>query len=100
LHYTGDTLHFAYMPTIYQLDDAYVSPYMAEGFNMPVLEAASCGCPVIVTAGGSTDDFTTDDFALRIESTLKVGLPGPGGGYPKAQVLNPSLSSLVTQMLE
>jgi len=41
---------------------------LAEGFNLPVLEAAACGLLVICTAGGPTDDFTRSDFALRIES--------------------------------
>jgi glycosyltransferase involved in cell wall biosynthesis len=59
-----------------QAADAYVSPYTAEGFNLPVLEAAACGLPVICTRGGSTDDFVSDDFALRIKSTLVQPRPG------------------------
>lgn len=49
--------------TLYNASDCYLSPYIAEGFNMPVLEAIACGLPVIVSKGGSTDDFTTDAFA-------------------------------------
>jgi len=56
------------MAMLYQAADTYVSPYRAEGFNLPVLEAAACGIPIICTRGGSTDDFVTDDFARRIES--------------------------------
>lgn len=37
--------------------DIYVSPYLAEGFNMMVLEAISCGTKVLVSGGGSTDDY-------------------------------------------
>ena len=37
--------------------DAYVTPYRAEGFNLPALEAQTCGTPVIATHGGATDDF-------------------------------------------
>jgi glycosyltransferase involved in cell wall biosynthesis len=66
--YLDQTLSFADMATLYQMADAYVSPYSAEGFNMPVLEAIASGLPVICTRGGSTDDFTTDDFALRVDS--------------------------------
>jgi glycosyltransferase involved in cell wall biosynthesis len=58
------------MATLYQLADAYVAPYRAEGFGLPVLEAIACGLPVICTAGGATDDFVRDDFALRISSKL------------------------------
>lgn len=68
LIYTGNQLSFAQIAQIYQAADAYVSPYLAEGFNLPVLEAAACGLPVICTAGGPTDDFTSPDFAMAIES--------------------------------
>ena len=68
LIYTGSQLSFAQIAELYQAADVYVSAYLAEGFNLPVLEAVACGLPVICTAGGPTDDFTRSDFALRIES--------------------------------
>ncbi|OCR01701.1 glycosyl transferase group 1 [Oscillatoriales cyanobacterium USR001] len=68
LLYTGNQLSFAQIAQLYQAADAYVSPYLAEGFNLPVLEATACGLPVICTKGGPTDDFTHPDFALLIES--------------------------------
>ncbi|MEG3897094.1 MULTISPECIES: glycosyltransferase family 4 protein [unclassified Microcoleus] len=68
LIYTGGQLSFAQIAEFYQAADVYVSPYLAEGFNLPVLEAAACGLPVICTEGGPTDDFTRSDFAQRIES--------------------------------
>jgi glycosyltransferase involved in cell wall biosynthesis len=68
LIYTGGQLSFAQIAEFYQAADAYVSPYLAEGFNLPVLEAAACGLPVICTEGGPTDDFTRSDFALQVES--------------------------------
>ena len=52
--------------TLYGVADAYVSPYRAEGFNLPVLEAMACGTPAIVTAGGATDDFCPDGLACRV----------------------------------
>jgi glycosyltransferase involved in cell wall biosynthesis len=57
---------------LHQIADAYVAPYLAEGFNMPVLEAAACGLPILCTRGGPTDDFTRSDFALYINSELKT----------------------------
>ena len=66
--YLGDVLGFEEMAALYQCADLYVAPYIAEGFNLPVLEAAACGTPVICTAGGPTDEFTTNDFCHRIPS--------------------------------
>jgi glycosyltransferase involved in cell wall biosynthesis len=66
--YFGKSFPHGKMAMLYQAADAYVSPYRAEGFNMPVLEAAACGIPIICTRGGATDDFVTDAFARRIES--------------------------------
>ena len=64
------------MAQLYQAADAYVSPYSAEGFNLPVLEAIACGVPVICTKGGPTDDFTNDQLVYKISSTFeKITLP-------------------------
>jgi len=93
--YLGDTLSFRQMATLYHMADAYVTPYRAEGFNMPALEAAACGLPVICTRGGPTDDFTTEDFALRIDSTLKPMVEMGAAGFD----LIPSVDSLIAHMM-
>jgi glycosyltransferase involved in cell wall biosynthesis len=92
--YAGQTVGFRQIADLYQASDAYVSPYIAEGFNLPVLEAAACGLPVICTAGGSTDDFTSPEFALRVAADV---VPWAHGGFHGVQ-LSPSLESLVAQM--
>lgn len=74
--YQGAAVDARTMACLYGAADAYVSPYLAEGFNIPVLEAIACGLPVICTAGGPTDEFTTTDLALRIRS---VKGPSPWG---------------------
>jgi glycosyltransferase involved in cell wall biosynthesis len=80
LVYGGEALSMEEMAALYQAADAYVSPYRAEGFNLPVLEAAACGVPVICTRGGSTDDFVTDAFAMTIDSRLSpVEFEGAAG---------------------
>jgi glycosyltransferase involved in cell wall biosynthesis len=95
LVYNGDALSMKQMGALYRSADAYVSPYRAEGFNMPVLEAAACGVPVICTAGGSTDDFVTDDFALKIQSrVIPVKVDSMIGDQ-----LAPDIDHLVAQML-
>lgn len=72
VQYVGKSLSFAEMAELYHSADCYVTPYSAEGFNLPALESAACGLPVICTAGGSTDDFTTELFAMRINSSEVV----------------------------
>ena len=69
ISYIGREMSMQEMAALYNAADAYVTPYWAEGFNMPVLEAISCGIPVICTAGGSTDDFTNAAFARHIKAT-------------------------------
>ncbi len=56
---------------MYNIADCYVSPYYAEGFNLPVLEAMAAGTQVIVTRGGSTEDFCPDAFTQKIDSRPK-----------------------------
>jgi glycosyltransferase involved in cell wall biosynthesis len=75
---------------LYGAADCYVSPYRAEGFSLTPLEAAASGTPIVITKGGSTDDYFHESFALHIESTLrKAG---------KTTQLEPSLDSLIEQL--
>jgi glycosyltransferase involved in cell wall biosynthesis len=94
LLYFGKSLPLGKMALLYQAADAYVSPYRAEGFNMPVLEAAACGLPVICTRGGATDDFVTDAFARTIESK-KIAAPRDGESLSR---LEPDLDHLIAVM--
>jgi glycosyltransferase involved in cell wall biosynthesis len=71
IKYVGRSFSNREMALLYQAADAYVSPYRSEGFNMPVLEAAACGIPIICTSGGATDDFVTETFARKIESARR-----------------------------
>jgi len=63
-----DNLNLQQLRTLYNLSDWYVSPYRAEGFNLPVCESLACGTPVIVTEGGATDDFVCLESGYKIES--------------------------------
>lgn len=58
------------MQALYVAADCYVSPYRAEGFNMPPLEAAACGVPIIVTRGGSTDSYFDPRLGYSVESRV------------------------------
>jgi glycosyltransferase involved in cell wall biosynthesis len=92
--FISDSLSFEQVALLYQVSDAYVSPYLAEGFNLPVLEAIACGLPVICTQGGPTDEFTTPQFALAIASTLQTKV------FEQEQlfVLQPNLEHLICLM--
>ena len=72
IEYIKDNLTEEEMAALYRSCDVFVSPYRGEGFSLPTLEAMASGLPVIVTRGGSTDDFTTDECAWYINSTLTV----------------------------
>jgi glycosyltransferase involved in cell wall biosynthesis len=61
---------FHQVADLFRAADAYVTPYRSEGFNMPALEAAASGLPLICTEGGPTDDYTTPAFARRIAARL------------------------------
>lgn len=87
----------AELRALYACADAYVSPYRAEGFNLPVLEALACGTPVIVTAGGPTDDFCPDGLALRVPSVRRATAPALFDG---GQWLDIDADALFTAMDE
>lgn len=55
--YVGEDLTLSQIHQLYRTADSYLSPYRAEGFNMPALEALAHGLHLAVTRGGSTDDF-------------------------------------------
>lgn len=94
LVYYGQALSMTDMAALYQAADTYVSPYRAEGFNVPVLEAVASGVPVICTRGGSTDDFVGPAFARQIDSKLVTNLPS----MPGADVLEPETDHLIALM--
>jgi glycosyltransferase involved in cell wall biosynthesis len=66
------TLSIEQLRTLYNVADYYLSPYRAEGFNLPVIEAMACGTKVIVTDGGATDDFCDSNTAVKIPSRLRT----------------------------
>jgi glycosyltransferase involved in cell wall biosynthesis len=95
LIYNGETYSSPMMANLLRAADVYVSPYRAEGFNMPVLEAAASGLPVICTGGGPTDEFTREDFAWRIRSATEDRRFDSG---EVGQYLSPDVDHLVELM--
>src|SRR5207245_2589543 len=64
--YIHDDLPDDEMAALYRACDVMVLPYRGEGFCMPALEAMASGLPVIVPAGGPTDEFVPDDACWRL----------------------------------
>ena len=92
LIYVGGDVKVRRLAGIYQSIDAYVSPFRAEAFNLPLLEAAASGVPVIYTGGGPADEFLDPAFHTRVESTLMMTPDG-------FNYLAPNQDDLVNQML-
>lgn len=96
--YIGDELSSEIMAEFYDLADCYVSPFLAEGFNLPVLEAACHGLEVICTRGGPPDEFAKD--ALFIDSNiqqLSENVCINGNEYKKTAIV-PKISNLFELM--
>jgi glycosyltransferase involved in cell wall biosynthesis len=62
---------------------------------MPPLEAAACGIPVILTSGGSTDDYYDPSFILKIEGTKKTSNDGKNYIEPDLESLISNMSNLI-----
>jgi glycosyltransferase involved in cell wall biosynthesis len=58
----------ATLASVYRACDAFVLPYRAEGFGMPLIEAMACGKPVITTARGPSADFCSPKTAYLISA--------------------------------
>jgi len=91
----GTNLTQTQLAQLYAVSDCYVSPYRAEGFNIPALEALSCGKRIIVSSGGSTDDFCHGAAVSRIPSAFKRG---PMGDHNSACWVEPDMTALVDLM--
>lgn len=48
------------IPELYRKTDCWLLPSTLEGFGMPGLEAAACGCPIISTRCGGPEDYVKD----------------------------------------
>ena len=101
IEFIDDTLSEEEMFDLYRACDIFVSPYRGEGFSLPTLEAMACGLPVVVTAGGATDDFCDEEVAWLIPSS-KVSIGNDLDGAPltgEAFLLEPD-SNVLTDTLK
>jgi glycosyltransferase involved in cell wall biosynthesis len=81
--YIGHTFTFDTCNEMYNIVDLYVSPYLAEGFNLSPLEALTAGTRVLVPLTGSTEEYMKDiynnggsDFITYVKSIVITNQSG------------------------
>jgi glycosyltransferase involved in cell wall biosynthesis len=60
--FSDKTLSYERINDLFNASDLYLSPYLAEGFNLTVLESLSAGLPVLVPETGSTREYINDIY--------------------------------------
>ncbi len=60
------------LPAFYCAADAFVFPTHYEGFGLPLLEALTCGCPVVTSTNSSVREVT-GGAALHVDSLDEAG---------------------------
>ena len=71
IHVNLENIPFNKLVNLYNQADVFVCATRCEAFNLPGLEAMSCGLPTIQTNFGGQLDYMTDDNSLFIQSTLE-----------------------------
>ncbi len=68
----GDTIPLEEMPAFYNTLDAYICASSSEGFSLSVLEAASCGVPIISTrVTGCTELIKHSENGLFVDRNVE-----------------------------
>lgn len=60
--FTDKTLSYSKINDLFNAADLYISPYLAEGFNLTSLEALAAGLPVMIPTTGSTKEYINDIY--------------------------------------
>lgn len=55
--FTEKTISYSLMNDLYNASDLYISPYLAEGYNLAPHENLAAGCDVLVPETGSTKEY-------------------------------------------
>jgi glycosyltransferase involved in cell wall biosynthesis len=97
--FTNKTLSYAKINDLYNAADLYISPYLAEGFGMTMLEALSAGLNVLVPKSGSTHEYMNDiygnggqDYIFYVDSEVVVD---PNGLCQNNITMNNLMSTLL-----
>lgn len=64
------------MYKLYNQSTIFVSACKKEGFNFPILEAMTCGCPVVCTDDGGSRDFVKHNINAIVAPRCISGIQG------------------------
>ena len=60
--FINETLNYSKINNLFNASDLYISPYLAEGFGLTMLEALASGLNVLVPQTGSTKDYMNNIY--------------------------------------
>jgi len=103
--FTNGTLSYSQINDLYNAADVYVSPYVAEGFGLTMLEALASGLQVLVPRTGSTKEYIDDilangcgsEFITFVESTV---IQDDDGNYKNDIKLHDLVNTLLTNEIK
>ena len=71
IHINCDLIPFDKLPDLYRQADCFVCATRAEAFNLPGMEAMSCGLPTIQTSFGGQTDYMTKENSYFVDYKLE-----------------------------
>lgn len=97
--FTNKTLSYSKINDLFNAADLYISPYLAEGFGLTMLESLAAGLNVLVPRSGSTHEYMNDiynnggePFIYYIDSEVTVD---PNGLCQNNITMNNLMSTLL-----
>jgi len=77
--FTNKTLSYSKINDLFNAADIYISPYLAEGFGLTMMESLAAGLNVLVPRTGSTHEYMNDicsnggsDYIFYVNSEVTV----------------------------
>ena len=98
--FTDKTLSYTKINDLFNAADLYLSPYLAEGFNLTCLESLSANLPVMVPTTGSTKEYIEDIYNNGGESHIcyiKSKVIDVGNGLQQNEITMESLLNTLLQ---
>ncbi|NBP16107.1 glycosyltransferase [bacterium] len=99
--FSDKTLSYSRINDLFNAADLYISPYLAEGFNLTVLESLAAGLPVLVPETGSTREYINDISNSGLDtSKYVIKLRSQVGKHPSGMLQNViELSDLIYTLI-